>query len=86
MKAKLAELVLSLGVLGFGIALAIGTAGLSSAGGYARQHKRAGHHAFRDTHNLLLLVIVSAIFENLLPKGFRYVGSTTKSPPRHFFR
>lgn len=36
MKAKLAELVLSLGVLGFGIALAIGTAGLSSAGGYAR--------------------------------------------------
>lgn len=36
MKAKLAELVLSVGVLGFGIALAIGTAGLSSAGGYAR--------------------------------------------------
>ncbi|HEU5462997.1 MAG TPA: tripartite tricarboxylate transporter TctB family protein [Candidatus Binatia bacterium] len=36
MKAKLAELVLSLGVLGFGIALAIGTAGLSAAGGYAR--------------------------------------------------
>ena len=36
MKAKLAELVLSLAVLGFGIALAVGTAGLSTAGGYAR--------------------------------------------------
>ena len=36
MKAKPAELVLSLAVLSLGIAVAIGTAGLSGAGGYAR--------------------------------------------------
>jgi putative tricarboxylic transport membrane protein len=36
MKTKSAELVLSLAVLGLGIAVAIGTASLSSAGGYAR--------------------------------------------------
>ena len=36
MKAKPAELVLSLAVLSSGIAVAIGTAGLSGAGGYAR--------------------------------------------------
>jgi putative tricarboxylic transport membrane protein len=36
MKAKPAELVLSLAVLLLGIAVAIGTAGLSGAGGYAR--------------------------------------------------
>lgn len=36
MKAKPAELMLSLAVLSLGIAVAIGTAGLSGAGGYAR--------------------------------------------------
>jgi putative tricarboxylic transport membrane protein len=36
MKAKPAELVLSLAVLSLGIAVAIGTASLSGAGGYAR--------------------------------------------------
>jgi putative tricarboxylic transport membrane protein len=36
MKTKPAELVLSLAVLSLGIAVAIGTAGLSGAGGYAR--------------------------------------------------
>ena len=36
MKAKPAELALSLGVLALGIAVAIGTANLSGAGGYAR--------------------------------------------------
>ena len=36
MKAKPAELVLSLAVLSLGIAVAVGTAGLSGAGGYAR--------------------------------------------------
>jgi putative tricarboxylic transport membrane protein len=36
MKAKPAELVLSLAVFSLGIAVAIGTAGLSGAGGYAR--------------------------------------------------
>jgi putative tricarboxylic transport membrane protein len=36
MKAKPAELVLSLGVLALGIAVAIGTTNLSGAGGYAR--------------------------------------------------
>ncbi len=36
MKAKPAEMVLSLAVLSLGIAVAIGTAGLSGAGGYAR--------------------------------------------------
>jgi putative tricarboxylic transport membrane protein len=36
MKAKPAELVLSLAILSLGIAVAIGTAGLSGAGGYAR--------------------------------------------------
>src|SRR5918992_535511 len=36
MKANPAELALSLGVLALGIAVAIGTANLSGAGGYAR--------------------------------------------------
>ncbi len=36
MKAKPAELVLSVSVLGLGIAVALGTSQLSSAGGYAR--------------------------------------------------
>jgi putative tricarboxylic transport membrane protein len=36
MKAKAAELVLSLAVLILGIAVALGTSQLSSAGGYAR--------------------------------------------------
>ncbi len=36
MKANPAELVLSLAVLSLGIAVAVGTAGLSGAGGYAR--------------------------------------------------
>jgi len=36
MKAKPAELALSLGILGLGIAAAIGTSQLPSAGGYAR--------------------------------------------------
>ena len=36
MKAKPAELTLSLAVLALGIAMAIGTSQLSSAGGYAR--------------------------------------------------
>ena len=36
MKDKPAELVLSLAILSLGIAVAIGTAGLSGAGGYAR--------------------------------------------------
>ena len=36
MKAKPAELVLSLAVLSLGIAVAVGTASLSGAGGYAR--------------------------------------------------
>jgi putative tricarboxylic transport membrane protein len=36
MKAKPAELVLSLAVVGLGVAVAVGTTRLSSAGGYAR--------------------------------------------------
>ena len=36
MKAKPAELTLSLAVLGLGVAVAVGTSQLSSAGGYAK--------------------------------------------------
>ena len=42
MKAKPAELVLSLAVLSLGIAVAIGTASLSGAGGYARVGPNVG--------------------------------------------
>jgi putative tricarboxylic transport membrane protein len=69
MKAKPAELVISVAVLGLGIAVAVGTTTLSSAGGYARVGPNVAPAAVAGGLILLGLLLLYEAFSGGWPNA-----------------
>ena len=84
MKANPAELVLSLAVLSLGIAVAVGTAGLSGAGGYARIGPNVAPAVIAGGLILLgLWLLYEAVFggwRNAMPDSLEARGEHDFSP------